>query len=102
MTEQHALHCGLEKAAKKLGIHLTWHGHRHWTGTMLCYEVYSGLGHADVSATANCYVHFSRNAGKEAAQVASKLLDGWDNLPAFPPGTGGVNPRRQEQPVVSF
>jgi len=112
MTEQHALHCGLEKAAKKLGIHLTWHGLRHWTGTMLYYEgvdlktIQSRLGHADVSTTANWYVHFSRKAGKEAAQVASKLLDGWDNLPAVSPGTVGVtvgvNSRRQEEPVVNY
>ena len=111
MTEQHALHCGLGKAAKKLGVHLTWYGLRHWAGTMLYYEgvdlktIQSRLGHADVSTTANWYVHFSLKAGREAAQVASKLLDGWDCNPAVSPGivgvTVGVNIGQQEEPVVS-
>jgi len=35
MTEQNALRRGLKKAAKKLGLHLTWHELRHWAGTML-------------------------------------------------------------------
>jgi hypothetical protein len=79
---------------------------------MLYYEgvdlktIQSRLGHADVSTTANWYVHFSRKAGKEAAQVASKLLDAWDNLPAGSPGTVGVtvgvNSRRLKEPVVSY
>jgi integrase len=38
MTEQNALRRGLKKAAKKLGLHLTWHELRHWAGTMLHYE----------------------------------------------------------------
>ena len=47
---------------------------------MLYYEgvdlktIRSRLGHADVSTTANWYIHFSRKAGQEAAQVASKLV----------------------------
>ena len=96
MTEQNALRRGLKKAAKKLGLHLTWHELRHWAGTMLHYEgvdlktIQSRLGHADARATANWYIDFSRKAGQEAAQVASKLLDGWDNLPAASPGIVGV------------
>jgi hypothetical protein len=79
---------------------------------MLSYEgvdlktIQSRLGHADVSSTTNWYVHFSRKAGKETAKVASKLLDGWDNLPAVSPGTVGVtvgvNSRRQEEPVINY
>jgi integrase len=53
MTEQNALRRGLKKAAKKLGLHLTWHELRHWAGTMLHYEgvdlktIQFRLGHAD-------------------------------------------------------
>ena len=112
MTEQNALRFGLQKAAKKLGVHLTWHGLRHWTGTMLFYErvdlktIRSRLGHADVRTTANWYVHFNGKAGLEAAQVASNLVDGWDSVPAVSPGivgvTVGVNSRRQDEPVVNY
>jgi integrase len=68
MTEQHALHWGPVKAANKLGIRLTGHGLQRWTGTMLYYEgvdlktIHSRLAHADVSTTANWYVHFRRKA----------------------------------------
>jgi hypothetical protein len=63
--------------------------------------IQSRLGHADVSTTANWYVHFSRKAGREAAQVASKLLDGWDSNPAVSSRIVGVNIGQQEEPVVS-
>jgi len=112
MTEQNALRHGLKKAAKKLGLHLTWHELRHWAGTMLHYEgvdlktIQSRLGHADMKTTANWYVHFSQKAGREAAQVASKQLNGWGSVPAVSPGivgvTVGVNSRQQEEPVVSY
>lgn len=88
MTEQNALRCGLKKAAKRLGLNLTWHGLRHWAGTMLYYEgmdvktIQSRLGHADCRTTENWYIHFSDKAAREAAQVASKLVDGWDKIPA--------------------
>ena len=111
MTEQNALRRGLKKAAKKLGLHLTWHELRHWAGTMLHYEnvdlktIQSRLGHADSRTTANWYIHFSRKAGQEAAQVASKLLDGWDSLPAVSPGivgvTVGVNTGQTVEHMVS-
>ncbi len=112
MTEQHAIHCGLGKAAKKLGVHLTWHGLRHWAATMLYYEgvdlktIQCRLGHADMKTTANWYVHFNRKAGQEAAQVASKQLDGWGSAPAVSPTivgvTVGVTNGQQEAPVVSY
>ena len=110
MTEQHALHCGLEKAAKKLGIHLTWRGLRRGTGTMLYYQgvdlktIQSRPEDADLSTTANWYVHFSRKAGREVAQVASKLSEGWESNPVDSSGivgvTVGVNNSQQEAPVV--
>ena len=96
MTEQNALRRGLKKEAKKLGLHLMRHELRYWAGTRLHYEgvdlktIQSRLGHADARTTANWYIHFSRKAGQEAAQVASKLLDGWDNLPSVSPGIVGV------------
>jgi integrase len=77
MTEQNTLRCGLQKAAKKVGVHLTWHGLRYWSGTMLFYEhvdrktIQSRLGHADARTTANGYVHSNGKAGREAAQVVS-------------------------------
>ncbi len=112
MTEQNTLRCGLQKAAKKLGLHLTWHGLRHWTGTMLFYEhvdlktIQSRLGHADTRTTANWYVHFNGKAGREAAQVASNLVDGWDSVPAVSPEivgvTVGVSDGREEDFMVSY
>jgi hypothetical protein len=78
---------------------------------MLYYEgvnlktIQSRLGHADLSITANWDVHFSRKAGREAAQVASKLLEGWESIPVISSGivgvTVGVNNGQQEAPVVS-
>ncbi|MGA2610224.1 MAG: tyrosine-type recombinase/integrase [Terriglobia bacterium] len=91
MTEQNALRCGLKKAGKKLGLHLTWHGLRHWAGTMLFYEnvdvktIQSRLGHADFRTTANWYIHANVEAAREAAQVASKFVDGGDTNPAVSP-----------------
>jgi integrase len=35
MTEWDALRGGLKPAGRKIGIKLTWHQLRHWTGTML-------------------------------------------------------------------
>jgi hypothetical protein len=64
---------------------------------MLHYEgvdlktIQSRLGHADARTTANWYIHFSDKAARGAAQVASKLVDGWDSNPAVSPGIVGVN-----------
>jgi integrase len=91
MTEQHALRGGLKKAEKRLGLDLTWHGLRHWAGTMLHQEgvdiktIQSRLGHADFRTTANWYIHFSNEAALEAAQPASKLVDGRDSNSAVSP-----------------
>jgi hypothetical protein len=67
--------------------------------------IQSRLGHADARTTANWYVHFSRKAGQEAIQIADKLSDGWDSLPAVSPGivgvTVGVNPGQAAGSVVS-
>jgi len=111
MTEQNALRCGLKKAAKKLGLHLTWHGLRHWAGTMLFYEnvdvktIQSRLGHADFRTTANWYIHANVEAAREAAQLASRFVDGGDSNPAVPPGivrvTVRVNGGQEGETMVS-
>ena len=101
MTEQNALRCGLKKAGKELGLNLTWHGLRHWSGTMLFYEnadvktIQTRLGHADFRTTANWYIHGNVEAARKAAQVASKCVDGGDSNPAVSPGIVRVTVRQQ-------
>ena len=96
MTQQTALRCGVKKAAKMLGLHLTWPELRHWAGTMLHYEgvdlktIQARLGHAGARTTANWYTRFSGKAGREAAQAASKPVNARDSSPAFSPETVGA------------
>ena len=111
MTEQSALRCGLKKAGKKLGLNLTWHSLRHWSGTMLFYEnvdvktIQSRLGHADFRTTANWYIHANVEAARKAAQVASKCVNGGDSSPAVSPEivrvTVRVNGGQEGQSMVS-
>jgi len=80
MTEQNALRCGLQKAAEKIGIHLTWHQLRHWSGTMLYRAgvpikvIQARLGHSRWQTTADWYIESDREGEREAANVASRLL----------------------------
>ena len=80
MTEQNALRCGLQKAAAKTGIHLTWHQLRHWSGTMLYRAgvpikvIQNRLGHSRWQTTADWYIESDREGEREAANVASRLL----------------------------
>ena len=80
MTEWHALRVGLKPAGKKVGIKLTWHQLRHWTGTMLYRAgvpvkvIQARLGHSKWETTADWYVEFSREGEREAAEVISNLL----------------------------
>ena len=82
MTEQNALRCGLKKAAKKIGIHLTWHQLRHWSGTMLYRAgvpiklIQARLGHSRWQTTADWYIEDHAEGERAAADVASKLLGG--------------------------
>ena len=84
MTEQNALRCGLKKAAEKIGIHLTWHQLRHWSGTMLYRAgvkidvIQARLGHSRWQTTADWYIENHAEGERAAADVASKLLDGWE------------------------
>ena len=84
MTEQNALRCGLKKAAEKTGIHLTWHQLRHWSGTMLYRAgvkinvIQARLGHSRWQTTADWYIENHAEGERAAADVASKLLDGWE------------------------
>lgn len=81
MTEQNALRCGLQKAAEKIGIHLTWHQLRHWSGTMLYRAgvpikvIQARLGHSRWQTTADWYIESDREGEREAANVASQLLE---------------------------
>jgi len=80
-TEQNALRCGLKKAAEKIGIHLTWHQLRHWSGTMLYRAgvpikvIQNRLGHSRWQTTADWYIESDREGEREAANVASRLLE---------------------------
>ena len=84
MTEQNAFRCGLQKAAAKTGIHLTWHQLRHWSGTMLYRAgvkinvIQARLGHSRWQTTADWYIENHAEGERTAADVASKLLDGWE------------------------
>ncbi len=81
MTEQNALRCGLKKAAEKTGINLTWHQLRHWSGTMLYRAgvpikvIQNRLGHPRWQTTADWYIESDREGEREAAHVASRLLE---------------------------
>jgi integrase len=81
MTEQNALRCGLKKAAEKIGIHLTWHQLRHWSGTMLYRAgvpinvIQARLGHSRWQTTADWYIENHTEGERAAADVASRLLE---------------------------
>jgi len=81
MTEQNALRCGLQKAAEKIGIHLTWHQLRHWSGTMLYRAgvpikvIQARLGHSRWQTTADWYIESDMEGEREAANIASGLLE---------------------------
>jgi len=81
MTEQNALRCGLKKAAEKIGIHLTWHQLRHWSGTMLYRAgvkidvIQARLGHSRWQTTADWYIENHAEGEREAAKIASGLLE---------------------------
>jgi len=81
LTEQNALRCGLQKAAEKIGIHLTWHQLRHWSGTMLYRAdvpikvIQARLGHSRWQTTADWYIESDMEGEREAANVASRLLE---------------------------
>jgi len=81
MTEQNALRCRLKKAAEKIGTHLTWHQLRHWSGTMLYRAgvpinvIQARLGHSRWQTTADWYIESDREGEREAANVASRLLE---------------------------
>jgi len=80
MTEWHALRVGLKPAGRKVGIKLTWHQLRHWTGTMLYRAgvpvkvIQARLGHSKWETAADWYVEFSREGERQAAEVISHLL----------------------------
>ena len=82
MTEQNALRCGLQKAAEKTGIHLTWHQLRHWSGTMLYRAgvpikvIQARLGHSRWQTTADWYIENHTEGEREAADVALEA-PGW-------------------------
>jgi integrase len=84
MTEQNAIRCGLQEAAPKTGIHLTWHQLRHWPKTLLygadvpIKVIQSRLGHSRGQTTAVWCIENHTEGGRAAADVASKLLDGWE------------------------
>ena len=81
MTEQSGLRCGLKKGAEKIGIHLAWHQLRHWSGTMLYRAgvpikvIQARLGHSRWQTTADWYIESDREGEREAAIVASRLLE---------------------------
>jgi site-specific recombinase XerD len=80
MTEQHALRQGLQKAAKQVGISLTYHQLRHWSGTMLhragvdVKAIQSRLGHSRWQTTADWYIENDNAADRKAAELASHFV----------------------------
>jgi len=80
LTGDHALQQEFQKAAKKLGLHLTFHGLRHWAGTMLCRagvplkDIQARLGHSLWQTTANWYIEEHDQGQQNAAEVASSFM----------------------------
>ena len=75
----HALQVELQKAAEKVGLHLTFHGLRHWAGTMLARagvplkDIQVRLGHAHMQTTM-IYLEEHDEGQQLAAEVASSFL----------------------------
>jgi len=81
-------HCrgALQKAAKKLGVHLTYHGLRHWAATMLyragvpLKDIQARMGHSRYPTTAEWYIENDSEGQRAAAQIASGFLRGKEVL----------------------
>jgi hypothetical protein len=56
---------------------------------------------AGARSTADWYIHFNDKAAREAAEVAPKLVEGWDSNPAVSLGTVGVNAGQARESMVS-
>jgi len=80
LTEDHALQQQLQKAAERKGLHLTFHGLRHWAGTMLyragvpIKDIQARLGHSRWQTTADWYIEENDQGQQNAAEIASRFL----------------------------
>jgi len=83
--------CELQKAAKKLGVHLTYHGLRHWAGTMLyragvpLKDIQARFGHSRYLTTAEWYIEEDSEGQRAAAEIASGFLRGKEVQRNAPP-----------------
>jgi integrase len=80
LTEDHALQQELQKGANKFGLHLTFHGLRHWAGTMLyragvpLEDIQARLGHSCWQTTADWYIEENDAGQQNAAEIASCFM----------------------------
>ena len=88
MTGDHALQQELQKAAEMHGLHLTFHGLRHWAGTMLARagaplkDIQVRMGHAHLQTTM-IYIEEHDEGQQNAAEIASQFMR---PVVAFSPG----------------
>ncbi len=73
----------LQRAAAKVGLHVTWHQLRHWGASMLYRAgvpikvIQKRLGHSKYQTTADWYIERDQKAAGHAAKIQSELLAGW-------------------------
>lgn len=73
----------LQRAAAKVGIHVTWHQLRHWGASMLYRAgvsinvIQKRLGHSTYQTTADWYLERDHEGARNAAKIHSELLAGW-------------------------
>jgi integrase len=73
----------MQRAAAKVGLHVTWHQLRHWGASMLYRAgvpikvIQKRLGHSKYQTTGDWYIERDPEAAKQASKIQSELLAGW-------------------------
>jgi len=73
----------LQRAAAKVGLHVTWHQLRHWGASMLygagvpIKVIQKRLGHSKYQTTADWYIERDLESARQASRIQSELLADW-------------------------
>jgi integrase len=108
MTDDLAL-SALQRAAAKVGLHVTWHQLRHWGASMLYRAgvpikvIQKRLGHSKYQTTADWYLERDQEAARKAAKIQSEFLAGWTKKhPANVAASVAVSGDKKSSAVVSY
>lgn len=108
MTDDLAL-SALQRAAAKVGLHVTWHQLRHGGASMLYRAgvpikvIKKRLGHSKSQTTADWYLERDQEAARKAARIQSEFLAGWTKKhPANVAASVAVSGDKKSSAVVSY